>query len=143
MISILPAVPMNEPVLVPDIETSSDARDVETVRMLDRRLVCIVFHHRRVEDALAVIDEMYAVSGHQGPEVIFRSASRRISAASELYASLLTSSPTLCQKAALSRSPCRAQLRARVAMSLTASSPYWRSITRAISRASSSSMRRL
>jgi hypothetical protein len=133
---------MNEPVLVPDIETSSDARDVETVRMLDRRLVCIVFHHRRVEDALAVIDEMYAVSGHQGPEVIFRSASRRISAASELYASLLTSSPTLCQKAALSRS-CRAQLRARVAMSLTASSLYWRSITRAISRTSSSSMRRL
>jgi hypothetical protein len=60
----VPAVPTNEPVLVPDVETRADARNVETVRMLDRRLICVVVHLRRVENSLAVIDEMDAVLGH-------------------------------------------------------------------------------
>jgi hypothetical protein len=55
---------MNEPVLLPDIETRPDTRNVESARMLDRRLICIVFHYRRVEDALAMIDEMHAILGH-------------------------------------------------------------------------------
>jgi hypothetical protein len=55
---------MNQPVLVPDVETGSDARDVETVRVFDRRLIRVVLHHRRVKNSVAVIDEMHAISGH-------------------------------------------------------------------------------
>lgn len=55
---------MNEPVTVPDFETRSDARNVEMVRMLDRRLIRVVFQYRRVEDALAMIDEMHVILGH-------------------------------------------------------------------------------
>ena len=52
----------------------------------------------------------------------------------------LTSSPMLCQNSALASSPCRAQLRDRVAISVAASSPYCLSMSRAISRTSSSSI---
>jgi hypothetical protein len=58
---LVPSVPMNEPVRVPDVETGPDARNVKTMRIFDGRLVRIAFQHHRVEDMLAVIDEMHAV----------------------------------------------------------------------------------
>lgn len=57
-------MPMNEPIPLPDIETRSDGRNVEAARMLDRRLVCVMLHHRRAEDSVAMIDEMDAVLEH-------------------------------------------------------------------------------
>ena len=56
---------MDEASFMPNIEPSPGARDMETVRMLDRVLVRIVLHEESVEHIATLIDEMDAIFSHQ------------------------------------------------------------------------------
>jgi len=49
---------------VPNIEACANARNIESVRLFDRRLVGVVFYLDGIEHPTDVIDEMYLISGH-------------------------------------------------------------------------------
>jgi hypothetical protein len=55
---------MDKAAFVPNIEPTSDACNIETVRMLDRFLVCMVLHDECIEHSVTMIDEMNAIFSH-------------------------------------------------------------------------------
>jgi hypothetical protein len=61
----LSAVPMNEPILAPNVESGPDGPNILAVRFLDRRFVRVVLQFDRRKNVIAVIDEVHAVEGHR------------------------------------------------------------------------------
>ena len=56
---------MNEPVLVPHIESGTDARNIEAVRLFNRGLIAVVLRFMDSEDVITVIEEVHAVEWHR------------------------------------------------------------------------------
>jgi hypothetical protein len=52
---------VNEPVVPPDLESATDAWHVYAMSMLDGSLVVILLELHRIDEVVALIDEMYAV----------------------------------------------------------------------------------
>ena len=52
---------MNEPMLAPNLEPSRNARNVEAVRLFDRRYVCSALDLYSVKDMTLVIEETYTI----------------------------------------------------------------------------------
>jgi hypothetical protein len=58
-------MPVNEPLLVPEVETCPDARNIAAVRLFDRRLVSIALYLDRIKDPITVVDEVHAIAGQR------------------------------------------------------------------------------
>jgi hypothetical protein len=54
-------MPMNEPMLAPNLEPSRNARNVEAARLFDRPYVCSGLDLYRVKDMTLVIEEIYTI----------------------------------------------------------------------------------
>jgi hypothetical protein len=55
---------VNEPAVPPDLEPATNAWHVYAMSMLDGSLVVILLELHRIDDVVALIDEMYAIPRH-------------------------------------------------------------------------------
>lgn len=64
---VCPDMPMNEPLLVPNLEASADARNVEAVRLFDRRCIRAALDLYRVEKKVLAIKETDTIRDQLAP----------------------------------------------------------------------------
>jgi hypothetical protein len=68
---------MNEPALVPNVESGPNAGNIYAMGMLDRAVIRVAIKLHRIENVVPVIEEMNAIQAHRAHARLNYDLSRR------------------------------------------------------------------